>query len=59
MTTTLSNNGTSSLPAPAGAGSEEVVARPTRRRFSAQYKLRILHCTGPESLAVNQARRAE
>ena len=42
MTTTLSNNGTSSLPAPAGAGSEEVVARPTRRRFSAQFKLRIL-----------------
>jgi len=30
-----------SLPAPAGAGSE-VVARPIRRRFSAEYKLRIL-----------------
>jgi transposase len=42
MTQILSKNGTSSLPAPAGAGSEEVVARPTRRRFSAQYKLRIL-----------------
>ena len=42
MTQTLSNNGTSSLAAPAGAASEEVVARPTRRRFSAQYKLRIL-----------------
>jgi len=42
MTETLSKNGTSSLPAPAGAGSEEVVARPTRRRFSAQYKLRML-----------------
>ena len=42
MTQTFSNNGTSSLPAPAGAGSEEVVARPTRRRFSATYKLRIL-----------------
>jgi transposase len=43
MTQTQSKNGTSSLPAPAGAGSEEVVARPTRRRFSAQYKLQILH----------------
>jgi transposase-like protein len=41
MTQSLSKNGTSSLPA--GAGSEEVVARPTRRRFSAEYKLRILH----------------
>jgi len=38
----FSNNGTSSLAAPAGAASEEVVARPTRRRFSATYKLRIL-----------------
>src|SRR5260221_1437257 len=37
-----SKNGTSSLAAPAGAGSEEVVARPTRRRFTAEYKLRIL-----------------
>ena len=48
MTLIQSRNGTSSLPAPAGAGSEEVVARPTRRRFSAEYKLRILrdaeHC---------------
>ena len=48
MTQALSNNGTSSLAAPAGAASEEVVARPTRRRFSATYKLRILleaeHC---------------
>ena len=43
MTAIQSKNGTSSLPAPAGAGSEEVVARPTRRRFSAQYKLRIVH----------------
>ena len=43
MTLIQSRNGTSSLPAPAGAGSEEVVARPTRRRFSAEYKLRILH----------------
>jgi transposase len=42
MTQILSKNGTSSLPAPAGAGSEEVVARPARRRFSAQYKLRLL-----------------
>ena len=42
MTQTFSNNGTSSLPAPAGAGSEEVVARPKRRRFTAQFKLRIL-----------------
>ena len=42
MTQPLSNNGTSSLAAPAGAASEEVVARPTRRRFSATYKLRIL-----------------
>ena len=32
-----------SLASTAGAGSEEVVARPTRRRFSAQYKLRIVH----------------
>ena len=43
MTLIQSRNGTSSLPAPAGAGSEEVVARPTRRRFTAEYKLRILH----------------
>ena len=43
MTPSPSKNGTSSLPAPAGAGSEEVVARPTRRRFTAEYKLRILH----------------
>jgi transposase len=42
MNPSVSNNGTSSLPAPAGAGSEEVVARPTRRRFTAEYKLRIL-----------------
>ena len=42
MTAIQSKNGTSSLPAPAGAGSEEVVARPTRRRFSAQDKLRLL-----------------
>ena len=43
MTEILSQNGTSSRPAPAGAGSEEVVERPTRRRFTAEYKLRILH----------------
>ncbi len=43
MTERQSKNGTSSLPAPAGAGSEEVVARPTRRRFTAQYKLSMLH----------------
>ena len=42
MAPSLSKNGTSSLAAPAGAASEEVVARPTRRRFSAEYKLRIL-----------------
>jgi transposase-like protein len=36
--------GSISLPAPAGAGSE-VVARPARRRFSAEYKLRILQET--------------
>jgi len=42
MTQSLSNNGTSALAAPAGAASAEVVARPTRRRFSATYKLRIL-----------------
>ncbi len=42
MSQSFSKNGTSSLPAPAGAGSEEVVARPRRRRFSAEYKLRIL-----------------
>ena len=52
MTQPLSNNGTSSLAAPAVAASEEVVARPTRRRFSATYKLRILqeadHCAPGE-----------
>ena len=52
MTLIQSINGTSSLPAPAGAGSEEVVARPTRRRFTAEYKLRILreaeHCMSGE-----------
>ena len=52
MTLSVSNNGTSSLAAPAGAASEEVVARPTRRRFSATYKLRILqeadHCAPGE-----------
>ena len=42
MTQTQSKNGTSSLAAPAGAASEEVVARPARRRFTAEYKLRIL-----------------
>ena len=42
MTQSVSKNGTSSLAAPAGAASEEVVARPTRRRFAAEYKLRIL-----------------
>ena len=42
MIATPSKNGASSLPAPAGAGSEEVVARPTRRRFTAEYKLRVL-----------------
>ena len=52
MTQPLSNNGTSSLDVSAGAASEEVVARPTRRRFSASYKLRILqeaeHCAPGE-----------
>ena len=42
MPQSFSNNGTSSLEAPAGVASDEVVARPTRRRFSATYKLRIL-----------------
>ena len=42
MTQSFSNNGGGSRPAPAGAGREEVVARPTRRRFTAEYKLRIL-----------------
>ena len=42
MTQSPSKNGTSSLAAPAGAASEEVVARPRRRRFTAPYKLRIL-----------------
>src|SRR3972149_1244076 len=42
MAPSLSRNGTSSLVAPAGAPGEEVVARPTRRRFSAEYKLRML-----------------
>jgi transposase-like protein len=52
MSQSLSKNGTSSLAAPAGAASEEVVARPTRRRFSAEYKLRVLQdaerCTSGE-----------
>ena len=52
MTLIQSRNGASSLPAPAGAGSEEVVARPTRRRFTAEYKLSILreaeHCMSGE-----------
>lgn len=39
MTAQPSNNG--SLPTPTGPDTE-VVARPTRRRFSAEYKLRIL-----------------
>jgi transposase len=39
MTTPPSNNG--SVPAPDGTGTE-VVARPTRRRFSAEYKAGIL-----------------
>ena len=34
-------NGSGSLEAPAGASSE-VVARPARRRFTAEYKLRVL-----------------
>jgi transposase-like protein len=42
MTQTQSKTGTSSLAAPAGAASEEVVARPARQRFTAEYKLRIL-----------------
>ncbi len=42
MTQTLSKNGDGSLAAPAGAASEEIVARPIRRRFTAEYKLRIL-----------------
>jgi transposase-like protein len=42
MTDTTSKTGTSSLGAPAGAPSEEVVARPTRRQFSAAEKLRLL-----------------
>jgi len=42
MSQSFSNNGGGSRPAPAGAGREEVVARPPRRRFSAEYKLRIL-----------------
>jgi transposase-like protein len=43
MTQSFSKNGDGSRPAPAGAGREEVVARATRRRFTAAYKLRILH----------------
>jgi transposase-like protein len=42
MSQSFSNNGGGSLPAPAGAGSEEILARPARRRFTAEYKLRIL-----------------
>ena len=42
MTPIQSKNGTSSLAGPAGPASEEVVARPARRRFTAEYKLRIL-----------------
>jgi transposase-like protein len=49
MSQTTPTNG--SLPAPAGAGSE-VVARPARRHFTAEYKLRILQaadqCIGGE-----------
>ena len=52
MTQSFSNNGPSSLTTPTGATTEEVVARPTRRRFSATYKLRILqeaeHCAPGE-----------
>ena len=52
MSQSFSNNGGGSLPAPAGSGSEEVVARPARRRFTAEYKLRILqeaeHCAPGE-----------
>ena len=42
MAPSLSKNGTSSLAAPAGAASEEVVARSSRRRFGAEYKLCVL-----------------
>lgn len=42
MTAQPSNNG--SVPTPVGADTE-VVARPTRRRFLAEYKLRILQET--------------
>jgi transposase len=42
MTDTTSQNGTSSLGTPAGVPSEEVLARPTRRQFSAAEKLRLL-----------------
>ena len=42
MTQSFSKNGVSSLAAPAGAASEETVARPTRRHFTAEYKLRVL-----------------
>lgn len=42
MVLPLSKNGNGSLLTPAGAGSEEVVARPARRRFSATYKLGVL-----------------
>ncbi len=52
MTDTISKNGTSSLGTPAGVPSEEVVARPTRRQFSAAEKLRLLEaaeaCTPSE-----------
>jgi transposase-like protein len=41
MAPNIPANGSGSLAAPAGAASE-VVARPTRRRFSAEYKLRVL-----------------
>ena len=42
MTDTLAKDGASSLGSPAGLPSEEVVARPTRRQFSAAEKLRLL-----------------
>jgi len=41
MTQNIPANGSGSLAAPAGAASE-VVARPARRRFTAEYKLRLL-----------------
>jgi transposase-like protein len=43
LTANAPTNGSVSVPAPRGAGTDtEVIAKPARRRFSAEYKRRIL-----------------